>query len=89
MEVRQPEPILPQLRRQHWARPARRLCLRMARHELQKGMDATNCMGAKCKDLKNQVLADAKACSVKKVVQDDLDSWHTDIPGQGSMPMQM
>lgn len=42
--------------------------------ELQKGMDATNCMGAKCKDLKNQVIDNAKKCNVKRVVQDDLDT---------------
>jgi hypothetical protein len=42
--------------------------------ELQKGMDATNCMGAKCKDLKNQAIDNAKKCNVKRVVQDDLDT---------------
>ncbi|KAH8733130.1 hypothetical protein GQ44DRAFT_696965 [Phaeosphaeriaceae sp. PMI808] len=56
--------------------------------ELQKGMDATNCMGAKCKDLKNQAIDNAKKCNVKRVVQDDLEKWHTEIPGLGT-PMHM
>lgn len=41
--------------------------------ELQKGMDATNCMGAKCKDMKNQAIAPAKQCQVKTAVKEDHD----------------
>ena len=42
-------------------------------NSLQKAMDATNCMGAQCKDLKTQTIDKAKACQVKKVVQEDQD----------------
>jgi hypothetical protein len=40
---------------------------------LQIGMDATNCMGAKCKTMKNQDIAAAKKCAVKTRVQEPLD----------------
>jgi hypothetical protein len=42
-------------------------------------MDATNCMGAKCKDLKNQAIDNAKKCNVKRVVQDDLEKCKLDV----------
>lgn len=42
--------------------------------ELQKGMDASNCFGAKCKDLKNQAIDVAKKCQVKTVVNEDHDA---------------
>ncbi|KAF2729879.1 hypothetical protein EJ04DRAFT_501527 [Polyplosphaeria fusca] len=57
-------------------------------NELQKGMDATNCMGAKCKDMKNQVIDTAKACQVKKTVQENQDGWIDKLPGT-DMPMVM
>jgi len=40
---------------------------------LQIGMDATNCMGAKCKTMKNQDIAAAKRCAVKGRVKEPLD----------------
>ncbi|OCL06293.1 hypothetical protein AOQ84DRAFT_390285 [Glonium stellatum] len=55
---------------------------------LQKGMDASGCMGAKCKDMKNQVIDVAKKCSVKATVQENHDGWLTQLPG-GAMPMSM
>jgi hypothetical protein len=42
-------------------------------NELQKGMDATGCFGAKCKDMKTQAIDNAKKCSVSKKVQEPLD----------------
>ncbi|KAF2256930.1 hypothetical protein BU26DRAFT_32151 [Trematosphaeria pertusa] len=54
--------------------------------ELQKGMDATNCMGAKCKDMKNQAIAPAKQCQVKTAVKEDHDGWLSELPGM-EMPM--
>jgi hypothetical protein len=42
-------------------------------NELQKGMDATGCFGAKCKDMKNQAIDNAKKCSVSKKVNEPLD----------------
>lgn len=39
--------------------------------ELQKGMDASGCMGAKCKDMVNQAIDTAKQCSVKSTVHED------------------
>lgn len=42
-------------------------------NELQIGMDATNCMGAKCKTMSNQNIQAAKSCSVKEVVKEDKD----------------
>jgi len=50
-------------------------------NELQKGMDATNCFGAKCKDMKNQAIDKAKACSVKAVVNENRDGWLNHLPG--------
>ena len=40
---------------------------------LQKAMDASGCMGASCKDLKTQEIAQAKECSVKAAVHEDLN----------------
>lgn len=40
---------------------------------LQKAMDTSGCFGATCGDLKVQSLQEAKACSVKSVVQEDID----------------
>jgi len=48
---------------------------------LQKGMDASGCMGAKCKDLKTQTIDAAKQCSVKPVVKEDHDGWLPQLPG--------
>jgi hypothetical protein len=36
-------------------------------------MDTSGCMGAKCSTLKNQAITNAKACSVKPIVQEDHD----------------
>jgi hypothetical protein len=36
-------------------------------------MDATGCFGAKCKDMKNQVIDNAKKCAVTKKVNEPLD----------------
>ncbi|OAK98463.1 hypothetical protein IQ06DRAFT_357570 [Phaeosphaeriaceae sp. SRC1lsM3a] len=55
-------------------------------NELQIGMDATNCMGAKCKTMSNQNIQAAKSCSVKEVVKEDKDVWLPELPG---MSMQM
>ncbi|CAJ2511894.1 Uu.00g075190.m01.CDS01 [Anthostomella pinea] len=55
---------------------------------LQKAMDTSGCMGATCSTLKNQVIADAKQCSVKTVVQEDHEGWLTELPGADTaMPM--
>jgi hypothetical protein len=43
-------------------------------NELQIGMDATNCMGAKCKTMANQDIAAAKKCAVRSVVKEDHDA---------------
>src|ERR1700712_4703655 len=40
---------------------------------LQKAMDTAGCMGAKCGTLKTQDITTAKACNVKKAVQEDHD----------------
>jgi hypothetical protein len=48
---------------------------------LQKGMDASGCMGAKCKDLKTQTIEQAKQCNVKPVVKEDHDGWLPQLPG--------
>lgn len=40
---------------------------------LQKGMDASGCFGAKCKDMKTQTIEQAKKCNVKPVVKEDND----------------
>jgi hypothetical protein len=58
-------------------------------NELQKGMDASGCMGAKCKDMKNQVIDTAKQCQVKKTVKEDEDGWLDKLPGMDSGPMMM
>jgi len=36
-------------------------------------MDASGCFGAKCKDMKTQVIDNAKKCSVTKKVNEPLD----------------
>ncbi|KAI0388047.1 hypothetical protein F5Y04DRAFT_274902 [Hypomontagnella monticulosa] len=53
---------------------------------LQRAMDTSGCMGARCANLQTQNINTAKACSVKKVVQEDEDGWLTELPGM-SMPM--
>ena len=40
---------------------------------LQRAMDTSGCMGARCANLQTQNINTAKACSVKKVVQEDED----------------
>ena len=50
-------------------------------NELQKGMDATNCMGAKCKDMANQSIDAAKKCSVSVKVKEERDNWIEKLPG--------
>jgi hypothetical protein len=40
---------------------------------LQSAMDTSNCMGAKCAQLKTQSIDQAKACSVKPVVNENHD----------------
>ncbi|KAF2685437.1 hypothetical protein K458DRAFT_300665 [Lentithecium fluviatile CBS 122367] len=55
-------------------------------NELQKGMDASGCFGAKCKDMKNQAIEPAKKCSVSKKVKEPLDEWLTALPGM-EIPM--
>ena len=42
-------------------------------NELQKGMDASGCMGAKCKDMSNQSIDQAKKCSVSVKVHEERD----------------
>ncbi|KAI1660576.1 hypothetical protein F4813DRAFT_350352 [Daldinia decipiens] len=53
---------------------------------LQKAMDTSGCMGARCADLKTQAIDAARQCSVKKVVSEDEDGWLTELPGI-NMPM--
>ncbi|KAF2751512.1 hypothetical protein M011DRAFT_483413 [Sporormia fimetaria CBS 119925] len=50
-------------------------------NSLQVGMDATNCMGARCKDMKTQSIDAAKRCSVKTRVTEDHDGWLDHLPG--------
>jgi hypothetical protein len=40
---------------------------------LQKAMDTSGCMGAKCANLKTQAIGTAKQCNVKPVVQENHD----------------
>lgn len=40
---------------------------------LQKAMDTSGCMGAKCSDLKTQQVDVGTKCGVKRVVQEDHD----------------
>ena len=47
---------------------------------LQKAMDTSGCMGAKCADLKTQAINTAKACSVKPVVQENHDGCKSLLP---------
>lgn len=49
--------------------------------ELQKGMDARGCFGAKCNTLVNQAVDTAKKCSVTPKVKEDRDGWLTVLPG--------
>lgn len=42
-------------------------------NSLQTGMDATNCFGARCKDMKTQSIEQAKQCSVKPVINENRD----------------
>ncbi|KAI1852598.1 hypothetical protein JX265_003080 [Neoarthrinium moseri] len=48
---------------------------------LQKAMDTSNCMGAKCGTLKTQAIDAGKKCSVNRVVQEDHDGWIKELPG--------
>ncbi|KAH8205312.1 hypothetical protein TruAng_000559 [Truncatella angustata] len=54
---------------------------------LQKAMDTSNCMGAKCANLKTQQINDGSKCAVQKVVNEDHDGWIKELPGM-SMPME-
>ncbi|KAH8900242.1 hypothetical protein GQ53DRAFT_869639 [Thozetella sp. PMI_491] len=54
---------------------------------LQKAMDTSGCMGASCASLKTQTIDQAKKCSVKKEVHEDLDGWLTELPGMEGMQM--
>jgi hypothetical protein len=54
---------------------------------LQKGMDASGCMGAKCKDMKTQSIDNAKKCAVKTTVKENHDGWITELPGVSGMVM--
>lgn len=38
---------------------------------LQRAMDTSGCMGAKCANLKTQAIGDARKCSVKTAVKED------------------
>ena len=40
---------------------------------LQKAMDTSGCMGAKCASLKTQAIDSGKKCAVPSVVQEDHD----------------
>lgn len=46
---------------------------------LQKAMDTSGCMGAKCGALKTQSIDEAKACAVKAVVKEDHDGCKFDV----------
>ncbi|KAK3694457.1 hypothetical protein B0T22DRAFT_506977 [Podospora appendiculata] len=48
---------------------------------LQKAMDTSGCMGAKCGTLKTQSIDNAKACAVKTLVHEDINGWLTKLPG--------
>ncbi|KAI2610082.1 uncharacterized protein GGS25DRAFT_244854 [Hypoxylon fragiforme] len=53
---------------------------------LQKAMDTSGCMGARCATLQTQNINTARECSVKKVVSEDEDGWLPELPGI-NMPM--
>ncbi|KAI1084877.1 hypothetical protein F5B20DRAFT_523567 [Whalleya microplaca] len=55
---------------------------------LQKAMDTSGCMGAKCSTLQTQAIDSARQCSVNKVVDEDEDGWIAELPGM-DMPMTM
>ncbi|KAI0162803.1 hypothetical protein BJ166DRAFT_524593 [Pestalotiopsis sp. NC0098] len=48
---------------------------------LQKAMDTSGCMGAKCATLKTQDVATGTKCSVKRTVDEDHDGWIKELPG--------
>jgi hypothetical protein len=54
---------------------------------LQRGMDASGCMGASCASakLKTQTIDQAKACSVKARVGENVDGWLDRLPGIDGM----
>ncbi|KAI0181252.1 hypothetical protein GGR52DRAFT_25864 [Hypoxylon sp. FL1284] len=54
---------------------------------LQRAMDTSNCMGARCANLKFQDINAAKQCSVQKQVSEDEDGWLAELPG-ADMPME-
>ena len=56
-------------------------------NSLQIGMDASGCMGAKCKTMKNQAIDLGKKCQVSVKVKEDHDAWLPSLPGMESMPM--
>jgi len=48
---------------------------------LQKAMDTSGCLGAKCGALKTQAVDVAHACTVTKKVNENVDGWITELPG--------
>jgi len=51
---------------------------------LQKAMDTSGCMGAKCGTLQTQSLDQATKCSVKTTVKEDHEGWISILPGTES-----
>jgi hypothetical protein len=50
---------------------------------LQRAMDTSGCMGAKCANLKTQTIDNARKCSVRTTVNEDENGWMTKLPGDG------
>jgi hypothetical protein len=48
---------------------------------LQKAMDTSGCMGAKCGPLQTQGLSAAQACSVRTLVHENHEGWMEKLPG--------
>jgi hypothetical protein len=52
---------------------------------LQKGMDASGCMGAKCGSMKTQTIDIAKQCNVKPTVAENHDGCKSDDPAHNTI----
>lgn len=56
---------------------------------LQKAMDTGGCMGARCGSLKYQTIDQARACTVKNMVKENVDGWIQELPGDDAAAMNM
>ncbi|KAL1860736.1 hypothetical protein VTK73DRAFT_7195 [Phialemonium thermophilum] len=58
-------------------------------NSLQSAMDTSGCMGARCAQLKTQTIQQAKQCSVKSEVHEEIDGWISTLPGTDMAGMSM